>query len=91
MDLRSVANIVGYLLGILALAMLVPAAYELLLQSPNWTSFRYFCGDYRLCGHYAEPDHAHEKARLLRSSCLCFHHGRVGVCVPVWCDALCLW
>ena len=39
MDLRSVANIVGYLLGILALAMLVPAAYELLLQSPNWTSF----------------------------------------------------
>jgi len=39
LDLRSVANIVGYLLGILALAMLVPAAYELLLQSPNWTSF----------------------------------------------------
>ena len=39
MDLRSVANIVGYLLGILALAMLVPAAYELILSSPNWTSF----------------------------------------------------
>ena len=39
MDLRSVANIVGYLLGILALAMLVPAAYELLLGSPDWTSF----------------------------------------------------
>ena len=39
MDLRSVANIVGYLLGILALAMLLPAAYELVLGSPNWTSF----------------------------------------------------
>ena len=39
MDLRSVANIVGYLLCILALAMLVPAATELVLGSPNWTSF----------------------------------------------------
>ena len=39
MDLRSVANIVGYLLGILALAMLVPAIYELALGRPTWTSF----------------------------------------------------
>lgn len=39
MDLRSVANLVGYLLGILAVAMMVPAAFEALHGNPAWRAF----------------------------------------------------